>query len=123
MKVNGELTQGENIADLGGLKIAYDAFQKALAAKPGAAGIKIDGFTPAQRFYLGYAQVWRGSTRPEAIKLRLKTDPHAPPELRVNAPLSNLPGIHGGLRLPAKFADGSSREPAGEDLVDGLVRT
>jgi putative endopeptidase len=100
MKVNGALTQGENIADLGGLKIAYDAFQKALAAKPGAANVKIDGFTPAQRFYLGYAQVWRGSTRPEAVKLRLKTDPHAPPELRVNAPLSNLPEFMSAFDCP-----------------------
>jgi putative endopeptidase len=100
MKVNGALTQGENIADLGGLKIAYDAFQKALAAKPGAADVKIDGFTPAQRFYLGYAQVWRGSTRPEAVKLRLKTDPHSPPELRVNAPLSNLPEFMNAFDCP-----------------------
>ncbi len=117
MKVNGELTQGENIADLGGLKIAYDALQKALAAKPGAAAVKIDGFTPAQRFYLGYAQVWRSSTRPEGVKLRLKTDTHSPPELRVNAPLSNLPEFMAAFRLPAEFADGSPGESTGEDLV------
>ncbi len=100
MKVNGELTEGENIADLGGLKIAYDALQKALAAELSAASVKIDGFTPAQRFFLGYAQVWRGSTRPEAIKLRLKTDPHSPPELRVNAPLSNLPEFMAAFDCP-----------------------
>ena len=100
MKVNGELTQGENIADLGGLKIAYDAFMKALASKPGAGEQKIDGFTPVQRFYLGYAQVWRSNTRPEATKLRLKTDSHAPPELRVNAPLSNLPEFISAFGCP-----------------------
>ena len=100
MHVNGELTQGENIADLGGLKIAYDAFLKALAANPGAADKKIDGFTPLQRFYLGYAQVWRSNTRPEATKLRLKTDSHAPPELRVNAPLSNLPEFMAAFSCP-----------------------
>ncbi|MBS0657456.1 MAG: M13 family metallopeptidase [Verrucomicrobia bacterium] len=91
MKVNGELTQGENIADLGGLKVAWDAFQLALGRDAAAREKKIDGFTPEQRFFLGYAQVWRQNVRPETVKLRLKTDPHSPGYLRVNGPLSNLP--------------------------------
>ncbi len=100
MKVNGELTQGENIADLGGLKIAWDAFQIALSRDPAAKDKKIDGFTPEQRFFLGYAQVWRANVRPETVKLRLKTDPHSPAFLRVNAPLSNLPEFRATFPCP-----------------------
>jgi putative endopeptidase len=89
LKVNGQLTLGENIADLGGLKIAYVALQKALGNGP-ASG-KIDGYTPEQRFFLAYAQIWRGRMRPEAQRLRLLTDPHSPPRFRVLGPLYNLP--------------------------------
>jgi len=85
--VNGELTQGENIADLGGLKIAYAALQKALAGKPHD---KIDGFTPEQRFFLSYASLWCTIVRPEEQRKRINTDPHSPPEWRVRGPLSNL---------------------------------
>src|SRR4029079_9712492 len=63
--LNGELTQGENIADIGGVKIAYLAFQKARAKHPEEAQKKIDGFTPEQRFFLGYAQAWRSNQRDE----------------------------------------------------------
>ncbi len=88
LHVNGELTLGENIADLGGLKIAYLALQKTLRGKtPG----KIDGFTPQQRFFLSYAQVWRGLMRPEALRLMVKTNPHSPPRFRVLGPLVNMP--------------------------------
>jgi putative endopeptidase len=89
LHVNGELTQGENIADLGGLKIAYIALEKALArnGRPGT----IDGFTQEQRFFLSWAQFWRQIARPEFQRARLNTDPHAPWKLRVNGPLSNMP--------------------------------
>jgi putative endopeptidase len=87
--VNGKLTLGENIADLGGLTIAYAAFQKSLAGKPRPA--KIDGFTPEQRFFLSWAQVWRESSRPEAQRVQVNTNPHAPARWRVNGPLSNMP--------------------------------
>ena len=112
MKVNGELTEGENIADLGGLKVAWGAFQKAQAAKPAAQrDEKVEGFTPAQRFFLGYAQVWRGHDRPETTRLRLKTDPHSPPYLRVNAPLANLPEFAEAWGAPA---DAKMMRPAVE---------
>jgi putative endopeptidase len=87
MHVNGKLTLGENTADLGGLSIAYGALQKALAGKPRT---KIDGFTPEQRFFLSYAQIWRSNTRPEAMKLRINTDPHSPGRFRCIGPLSNM---------------------------------
>ncbi|MBV9128681.1 MAG: M13 family metallopeptidase [Verrucomicrobia bacterium] len=100
--INGALTEGENIADLGGVKIAYEALQKALARQgAGAAEKKIDGFTPAQRFFLSWAQVWRNNIRPEALRLRLNTDPHAPGEYRVNGPLSNLPEFQAAFNVPA----------------------
>jgi putative endopeptidase len=89
--VNGQLTLGENLADLGGLAIAYEAFKK---TKQGQSGEKIDGFTPEQRFFLSWAQVWRSSTRPEELAQRIKTDPHSPNELRCNGPLSNMPEFY-----------------------------
>ena len=87
LNVNGELTLGENIADLGGLLVAYDAFQGTAQAK---AGKKIDGLTPDQRFFLAFAQGWRRSYRPEALKLQVNTDPHAPANFRVSGPVSNM---------------------------------
>ena len=92
LHINGELTEGENIADLGGVKLAYAALEKALQRKPAAERTqKIDGFTPEQRFFLSWAQIWRNNTRPEARRLRLQIDPHSPGQFRVNGPLSNLP--------------------------------
>jgi putative endopeptidase len=88
LHVNGKLTLGENTADLGGLSIAYGALEKTLAGKPHT---KIDGFTPEQRFFLSYAQIWRSNIRPEALKLRINTDPHSPGVFRCNGPLSNMP--------------------------------
>lgn len=87
LHVNGELTLGENLADFGGLAIAWDAFQLTEQAK---STDKIDGFSPAQRFFLGYAQVWRLINRPETMRTRITTDPHSPEEARVNIPLSNF---------------------------------
>jgi predicted metalloendopeptidase len=95
--VNGELTQGENIADLGGLKIAYAAFKKATAGKPQE---KIDGFTPDQRFFLAFAQIWRSKIRDEDQKLRLNTDPHSPARFRVIGPVSNLSEFQKAFDIP-----------------------
>jgi len=84
---NGELTEGENLADLGGINIAYEAFKK---TEEGKSDKKIDGFTPDQRFFLSWAQVWRANTTPKELAQRLKTDPHSPSELRCNVPVSNM---------------------------------
>ena len=87
LPLNGELTLGENIADLGGITLSFNALEKGLAKNdPG----KIDGLTPEQRFFLSYAQVWRNNVREERAKLLIKIDPHSPPMYRVNGPLSNL---------------------------------
>ncbi|MBA2686493.1 MAG: M13 family metallopeptidase, partial [Gemmatimonadaceae bacterium] len=87
--VNGPLTLGENIADLGGLSVAYAAMQKAMAEKGRPA--LIDGFTPEQRFFLAWAQIWRQNMRPEAQRQRILTDPHSPGVWRTNGPVSNMP--------------------------------
>lgn len=89
LHLNGRLTLGENIADLGGLKLAWDAWKRSQRGLP-AVGL-IEGFTPEQRFFLGYAETWRTLTRDEAARLRVVTDPHSPARFRVNGPLSNLP--------------------------------
>ncbi len=89
--VNGRRTLGENIADLGGLTVAYYAMEKALAAKPASARNKIDGFTQEQRFFLAWAQIWRGLSTPQAQLNQIKTDAHSPGKWRVNGPLSNMP--------------------------------
>ena len=85
---NGALVQGEEIADLGGLTIAYKAFEKWQAHHPRRV---IDGFTPEQRFFLGFAQVWAGSERPEFIRLLAQTDVHGYDKFRVNQTLSDMP--------------------------------
>lgn len=85
--VNGKLTLGENIGDLGGLGIAYDAW---LLAGGQPDGEPIDGLTPAQRFFTGWAQAWRSKRRPEAAKVLLTTDPHSPSEFRCNQIVRNL---------------------------------
>jgi len=86
--VNGDLTLGENIADIGGLSVAYAALQKALAGKPRPT---IDGFTPEQRFFLAWAQIWRQNITEPAQRQRIITDSHAPGVWRVNGPVSNMP--------------------------------
>lgn len=85
---NGKLVVGESIADLGGLVVAYAAFQKATEGKPRQ---MIDGFSPEQRFFLGYARGWATNTRPEFARLLANVDPHPLPKFRVNGPLSNMP--------------------------------
>jgi len=87
--VNGELTLGENLADFGGMVTAYDALERALD-RTGKREV-IGGYTPEQRFFIAYAQSWRTHTRPEQLRTRVKTDPHAPSEWRTNGPLSNMP--------------------------------
>ena len=91
LHVNGRLTLGENIADLGGVVISNLAYRKSLADR---AGPEIDGFTAQQRFYIGYAQVWRGATRDAEQRVRLRTDPHSPMKFRVLVPLSNVNGFY-----------------------------
>lgn len=99
MHINGKATLGENIADLGGLVIGYDAFKKTEEYKEGK---KIDGLTPAQRFWLGYAYSWLGHSRDQALAQQVMTDVHSPNFLRVDGPLSDIPafydafGIHEG---------------------------
>jgi putative endopeptidase len=85
--VQGKLTLGENLADLGGLSMAYEAFTKTEQFKKGK---KIDGFTPQQRFFLSWAQIWRNNTLPETAANLIKTDPHSPGEHRANAPVTNI---------------------------------
>ena len=89
MNQNGKLVLGESIGDLGGLKIAWLAFQKAMQGKPRPADI--DGFTQEQRFFLGWAQVWGRKQTPEAMRQQILTDPHPLGRFRVNGPLSNMP--------------------------------
>ena len=88
LHVNGKLTLGENIADFGGLSVAYEAFK---TFSPQAKTTQtIDGFTADQRFFLAWAQVWRSKYRPEAQANQIQTDPHAPGRFRCNGPLSNM---------------------------------
>lgn len=87
--IDGKLTLGENIGDFAGLTVSYDAYMKSLEGKTRPADI--DGFTPEQRFFLGWAQVWAGKYTPEAERLQVKTNTHSLPRWRVNGPLSNMP--------------------------------
>ena len=89
LHINGKLTLGENIGDLGGLTAAYTAFKKSMEGKPRPANI--DGFTPEQRFFLGWAQVWAAKSTPEAERQQVLGDPHSHQRWRVNGPMSNLP--------------------------------
>ncbi|MEN9523842.1 MAG: hypothetical protein RL065_2219 [Bacteroidota bacterium] len=91
INVNGELTLGENIADFGGLAIAFDAYKM---TKQGQGTEKIDGFTGDQRFFLGFAQVWRVKKREELMRMAIKTDPHSPAMFRVNVPLMNFEAFY-----------------------------
>jgi len=95
LHVNGKLTLGENIADLGGLLMAHGAYRRSLQGKPEPA--PIDGFTGDQRFFLAWAQIWRATYRPEYSRLLVATDPHAPPRFRTIGPLSNIPAFAGAF--------------------------
>jgi putative endopeptidase len=87
MHVNGNLTLGENIADNGGVAIAYEAFKR---TPEGKSDKKVDGFTPDQRFFLSIAQIWRSKNRDESTRMRINNDPHSPAMYRVNGPISNM---------------------------------
>ena len=87
LQVNGAATQGENIADLGGINLGWDAFRKTDQYKR---GVKIGGLTPAQRYFIGWALGWMNEIRPENLAVRVKTDVHAPSPLRVIGPVSNM---------------------------------
>ncbi len=106
LKVNGQLTLGENIADLGGASIAYDAYKLRLT-KTGRKDI--GGFTPEQRFFLGFALFDRENSRPEAEKTQVLTDPHSPGRYRINGPASNLPEFYEAFNV--KNGDKLYREP------------
>ncbi len=111
LHLNGELTLGENIADLGGLTIAYYAYKKSLDGKPAPA--KIDGFTGEQRFFLSWAQGWRNSMRPKSLINMVKTNPHSPARFRVIGPLSNMQEFYEAFDV--KPGDKMYRKP--EDRV------
>ncbi len=88
VKLNGKLTLGENAADNGGLRLAFMALMDSLEGKPRE---KIDGFSPEQRFFLSWGQVWCQNVTDEQARLRATTDPHSPGEYRVNGVVSNMP--------------------------------
>jgi putative endopeptidase len=96
LHLNGELTQGENIADLGGLIIAFNAFKM---TPQGQSSEKIDGFTPEQRFFISYAIVWQTKRTDEITRQLVYADPHSPPLYRVNGPLSNMPDFYKAFNI------------------------
>jgi endothelin-converting enzyme/putative endopeptidase len=92
LKLNGRLTLGENTADNGGARISYMALEHVIADDPsGKESQKIDGFTPEQRFFLGFGRVWCEKRRPEVARMRVLTDPHSPGKYRVNGVVENMP--------------------------------
>ena len=100
LHVNGQLTLGENLADLGGVSIAYEALQRALAKDPVKRKI-IDGFTPEQRFFLSYAQVWRINIRDVEARRLVTVDPHSPGKFRANGTLMNIPEFYSAFGIPS----------------------
>ena len=99
LKCNGQLTLGENLADHGGLKVSFLAFQNAMKTAP--LGVA-DGFTPEQRFFLAYATVWAGNIREEDIRMRTKSDPHALGEWRVNGALPHIQAWYDAFHITEK---------------------
>lgn len=111
---NGRLTLGENIADQGGLRVAYTAYHMCLDEDPAADKV-VDGFTPDQRFYLAYANVWAGNIRDEEILNRTKTDPHSLGRWRVNGTLRNLEPFFKAFSV--KEGDGMWLDPAERVII------
>ncbi len=104
LKLNGRLTLGENVADNGGVRVAYAALEKDLAAMTPAEraeAARIDGFTPEQRFFLGFAQVWCEKVRPEAERRHTLTDPHSPGRFRVDGTVANTPEFQQAFQCKA----------------------
>ena len=112
MHVNGRLTLGENIGDLGGMTIAYHAYMKSLGGKEAPV---IDGFTGTQRFFIGWAQVWRRLYRDAALRQQLLTDPHSPAMYRVNGVVTNLPLFYEAFDVQP--GDGHYKKPADRVLI------
>jgi putative endopeptidase len=109
--VNGKLTLGENLADLGGVNIAYAAYLKSLGDKEPPV---IDGFTGPKRFFIGYAQSWCGSTRDAELRVQIRTNPHSPEHFRTTVPLSNVEAFYKAFDI--KPTDKMYRAP--EDRVE-----
>jgi putative endopeptidase len=107
IKINGKLTLGENIGDLSGLAVAHRAYRMSLGGRPAPV---IEGFTGDQRFFLGYAQIWRTRMREDALRQRLLTDPHSPGEYRALVPLTNLQAFYDAWDV--KPGDRMYRPPA-----------
>jgi putative endopeptidase len=107
VRVNGDLTLGENIGDLGGLSLAFRAYRLSLGDRKAPT---IDGFTAEQRFFIGWAQVWRTKMRPEFLRQSLASSPYAPPEFRANGPASNLTGFYEAFAV--RPGDKLYRDPA-----------
>jgi predicted metalloendopeptidase len=101
---NGKLTLGENIADLGGVQVTWDAWKLDQDGKPDA---ERDGLAPDQRFFLSFAQAWRTRQRPEALRLQVQSNEHAPAKYRVNGPVSNMPTFANAF--PCKAGDPMAR--------------
>ncbi|MCU0708928.1 MAG: M13 family metallopeptidase [Pirellula sp.] len=110
MNLSGKFTLGENIGDLGGLSVAYTAYQLSLDGKPAP---MIDGFTGPQRFFVGWAQVWRRKYREEEMRKRIKTDPHSPSAYRCNGIVSNLDSFYDAFGIQS----GDAMYLAPEDRV------
>jgi len=94
--INGELTMGENIGDMSGLEVAYEAYKMSLKGKPAPV---IDGLTGDQRFFLAFAQTWRGNQRDDAIKTQVASDPHSPRRFRVIGPVRNLDAWYEAFKI------------------------
>jgi putative endopeptidase len=108
-KVNGELTMGENIADLGGVVIALDAYRASLKGKPAPV---IDGLTGEQRVFLGWAQAWRGKLREDAVRRQVVSDPHSPRQYRVNGVMRNIDAWYEAFKVKPEeklFVDPKAR--------------
>jgi predicted metalloendopeptidase len=123
LKLNGRLTLGENTADNGGARIALMALREMVAAdKSGKASEKIDGFTPEQRFFLGFGRVWCEKRRPELARTLVNTDPHSPGKYRVNGVVQNMPefqqawgcktGKRWFVRMRAEFGNARFSKPS-----------
>jgi putative endopeptidase len=97
--VNGKLTLGENLADLGGVHIAYEALERDLAKNP-AKRKKIDGLTPEQRFFISFAQIWRTNIRDAEAERLLTVDPHSPGQFRAYGPLLNVQAFYDTFHIP-----------------------